>query len=257
MEIQENFINTWHENISGEKSYDFIQYDLLKKEPSLISKFKFLFTDVQKQCFAIRTNPECYKYLPNHLKKQKSLISTLLTSQFSSSNEDYNLTGGFKLIDPILQKQIGYINLALLNHPYVYCSLSEDLKNNFIIIKKLMQGLRICALPLKEIHEIIKSIPIKSLKNHLCNKNNCNLFAEIMFEENNFESVAFWNVFKLSLMRDKDFINIFPDDNHIDLHKEIQIQKEAICNIYIAINFFSFEAIFKDKTKNLNKKQKI
>lgn len=271
MEHEENFIAQWNETfeypppmVNGGYREEFKllnkeieHYQIIKQYPFHIKYCDFWHNDVQKQCFIIRINPESYNYFPDDVKKQQCVISTLLTTNYCVSNSEYNLKGYYHLLGDNIKAKPGFLNLALIYHPYIYCGLSNEQKINPEIIKKVMLGLKECKLTFDKIFSVIKAIPIESLKYYLSEKKNCLIFAEVIFEENEFESIVFWNSVKEYLYNDIDFQNMFEDGLKDFIYDEIDVQKNHIRNIYIYLNFERLERRFSEKNLLINKSIKI
>lgn len=271
MEHEENFIKQWNETfevyppmVNGgyiEKyklfTTEIDHYQIIKQYPFHIKFCDFWHNDVQKQCFIVRINPESYIYFPDDVKKQQSVISTLLTTNYSASSSAYNLKGYYHLLEENIKNKQGFINLALIYHPYIYCGLSAEQKINSETIKKVMLGLKECKLSFDKIFSVIKSIPFECLKLYLSEKKNCLVFAEVIFEENEFESIMFWNSVKEYLYNDIAFKDMFENGLKEFVYDEIDIQKNHIRNVYIYLNFERLERRFSSKNLLSSKNNKI
>jgi hypothetical protein len=271
MEHEENFITQWNETfecpppmVNGgyREEYKLFtaeidHYQIIKQYPFHIKSCDFWHNDVQKQCFIVRVNPESYIYFPDDVKKQHSVISTLLTTNYSASSSEYNLKGYYHLLDDNIKNKKGFLNLALIYHPYIYCGLSTEQKINPEVIKKVMLGLKECKLSYDKIFSVIKAIPIENLKHYLSEKKNCLVFAEVIFEENEFESIVFWNSVKEYLYSDSAFEHMFEDGLKNFVYDEIDIQKNHIRNVYIYLNFERLERRFSSRNLITSKIKKI
>lgn len=261
MEQHENFIIQWNnifqnhipvmngtycndsQTVKEEKEH----YNIIKNNPSHVKNCDFWHNDIQKQCFILRLNPEAYAYFPYDVKKQQSLISTLLTTSYSSSSQEYNIKGYYHRLDDEIKNKQGFLNLALIYHPYIYCGLTLNQKSNPEVIQKLMLGLKECKLSHDKIFSLIKAIPLELLKLYLSDKNNCFTFLEVIFDDDEHENLILWNSIKEHLYKESSFIDMFTSEDNLPPQDELKIQKSLIRNIYIYLIFERNERRFISK----------
>jgi len=268
MEKEENFITSWKNLFEKDKTAMLcgVYLDSYKEEKDLLTNYKivqrfpehvknnhFWADCIEKQCFAVRINPACFEFFPENVKSQRSLITTVLTSSYSCSSYVYNTHGYFHQLPFSQKEKIGYLNLALIYHPYTYCGLDTNLKSEPKIIRKLMQGLLCSKVSCEGVIKILKEVPLPLLKNYLSEPQHCEIFSEIIFEDNEFESIDFWNKIKSYLVGDEELKDLFPYKKHCYLSEEIKQQKTFIRQTYIHLRHKRLSLIPQKENYQLNK----